>query len=182
MNRQALKETVADPTNEPTMVAKKPKPRWVWWLGSVFGLLLLAAVFSAVYGRPSARAITTKNLSQGKGIYPAIKMYAGAHQGHYPRSLLELEPVYLDAGRVELTKYFDADSRRLYDWHYFQGLSEASPATWIVLASPTDQIYEDRARRGRIVVFNDGGAAVLPAGKFDAMLAEQVKAMAAQAP
>ena len=168
---------MADSANEPVQEEKKPVPRWIWWVCGVFALALLCFLF---YGQPAERAIRTKNFLRGKSLFPAIKMYAHDHDGQYPRSLSELVPDYL--GSVETSKYQDRDSQRRFDWFYIQSLSETSPATWIVLASPTEQISGDRERRERIVIYNSGIADILPTGKFNALFAEQMKAMAAQAP
>ena len=94
------------------------------------------------------------NLAMAKGIFPALKMYAGDHGGRYPITLQELEPDYL--ANFETIRYRAPEAGRRYDWFYIQGLREDSPAHWIVLASPTDQTGTDPAHRGRIAVYNDG--------------------------
>jgi len=141
-------------------------------------LLFLGALICVVGYFNSQRPY--KNLEVAIRFLPALKAYARDHGGQYPRLLLELEPAYLpNFGRA---KYRSFESRFSYDWIYIPGLREDSPATWIVLASPTDMVKPYTSDHFRIAVFNDGHGEIIPAADFDHRLARQVKAMVAQSP
>jgi len=47
-------------------------------------IALLASIAIPVYGQAQERAARIKCLSQAKGIFPALKMFAGDHNGSYP--------------------------------------------------------------------------------------------------
>ncbi|NDC79021.1 MAG: type II secretion system protein, partial [Chitinophagia bacterium] len=47
-------------------------------------IALLASIAIPVYGTAQEKALRIKCLSQAKGIYPALKMFAGDHDGAYP--------------------------------------------------------------------------------------------------
>ncbi|HET6407078.1 MAG TPA: type II secretion system protein [Chthoniobacteraceae bacterium] len=47
-------------------------------------IALLASIAIPVYGQAQERAQRIKCLSQAKGIFPALKMFAGDHNGTYP--------------------------------------------------------------------------------------------------
>lgn len=113
----------------------------------------------------------TRNVSLVRGLYPAIKMYAGEHGGRYPPDLLEIYPRYIST--ADAVRYRDYNSGRKYDWFYVAGLTELSPAHWILVASPTEEINEDPDRRGRIVLRNDGKVEVIDADAFDRELSKQ---------
>jgi prepilin-type N-terminal cleavage/methylation domain-containing protein len=47
-------------------------------------IALLASIAIPVYGQAQEKAARIKCLSQARGIYPALKMFAGDHNGSYP--------------------------------------------------------------------------------------------------
>ncbi len=47
-------------------------------------IALLASIAIPVYGTAQEKALRIKCLSQAKGIFPALKMFAGDHDGSYP--------------------------------------------------------------------------------------------------
>jgi len=47
-------------------------------------IALLASIAIPVYGTAQEKALRIKCLSQAKGIFPALKMFAGDHDGAYP--------------------------------------------------------------------------------------------------
>ncbi len=47
-------------------------------------IALLASIAIPVYGSAQEKALRIKCLSQAKGVFPALKMFAGDHDGSYP--------------------------------------------------------------------------------------------------
>jgi prepilin-type N-terminal cleavage/methylation domain-containing protein len=47
-------------------------------------IAVLASIAIPVMGQAQERALRTKCLSQARGIFPALKMFAGDHEGSYP--------------------------------------------------------------------------------------------------
>jgi prepilin-type N-terminal cleavage/methylation domain-containing protein len=47
-------------------------------------IAVLASIAIPVFGAAQERALRTKCLAQAKGIFPALKMFAGDHQGSFP--------------------------------------------------------------------------------------------------
>lgn len=52
-------------------------------------IALLASIAIPVYGTAQEKALRIKCLSQAKGIFPALKMFAGDHDGSYPSKVNE---------------------------------------------------------------------------------------------
>lgn len=156
-------------------VQKPRRFRWLFWL-SMAGLLALAVTFPVCDGR-AERSASVVNLLNAKSIFPALKLYAGDHDGRYPMSLRELVPAYPSQEHFEKAQFRDIDSDRRYEWAYVPGLIETDPANWIILASPTDQALEDAERKTRVIVRNDGSAFLASEAKLRQELAEQLAAM-----
>ncbi|MEO8350348.1 MAG: type II secretion system protein [Chthoniobacteraceae bacterium] len=47
-------------------------------------IAVLASIAIPVYGTAQERALRTKCLAQAKGVFPALKMFAGDHDGSFP--------------------------------------------------------------------------------------------------
>lgn len=54
-------------------------------------IAVLASIAIPVYGQAQERALRTKSLAQARGIFPALKMFAGDNDGAFPSRANQLE-------------------------------------------------------------------------------------------
>ena len=135
----------------------------------LIGLLLLVGVtvFIPVYGRPCPKAQRTKFLSQMKGVFPALKMYAGDHEGKFPTQLSELEPDYILPPFFSRLYYIEEKSGNRNEPIYFPGYTDEVPPTTILIGSTL------AGGKYRITVSADGRAQVLLEAKYQELLKQQ---------
>ena len=142
------------------------------WALRTFRVLIVVLVV-LISGCAAERSPANRNLQIAKGLFYALKMYAGDHEGKYPQFLQQLVPNYLNEEQWANVMYRDPVSDRRYDWLYFAAPNDSVQISWILLASPSSQLYKDENRRQRIVVQADGVAEVVPEEKFQSRIRSQ---------
>ena len=156
------------PTPSPAEPARN-KPRGKLFRYILVGLLLLIGVtiFIPVYGRPCPKAQRTKFLSQVKGVFPALKMYAGDHEGKFPSQLSDLEPDYIQPPFFSRLFYVEEKSGIRVEPIYFSGYTDAVPPATILIGSTLS------GGKYRIAVCADGSAQVFLEAKYQELLKRQ---------
>src|SRR5688500_15910238 len=103
--------------DNPRQVAFSVTRRHIRWaVGGIIIFLVVGGIASLLFqvsGRTSEVAMRTRNVTLARSVYPAIKMYAGEHGGHYPSDLFEIYPRYISA--ADAVRYRDQSGRK-YDW------------------------------------------------------------------
>ena len=180
---------MADSENEPAAVEKRPRPRWFWWVCGVlrgiwkaaftpvtreawwtryvvYGLfaVIVVAVCIPVYSDGPGRSPQARSRAMTEWIFPALKMYAGDHDGRFPLTLWELVPHYVSEEVLDQSAYPDERWQRRYEWLYFSGATETTPANTILLASP--EIGGQRRSQYRVIIRADGSTAFVSEEAF----------------
>jgi len=89
-------------------------------------------------------------------------MYANDNDGKYPAALSELTPKYSDTNLI--LEFTDSRTKQRTPWLYRNSLTETSPASEVLLASPVATPDGKRA-----VGFNDGSVKIIPEAEFQAL-------------
>jgi hypothetical protein len=148
-------------------VPAKPRSKLLRVLLICTLLVVFAAISFPSFGGPPPNFQRTKFLSQMKGIFPAMKMYARDHGGKFPARLSELEPDYLDSTYLSKIFYAESKSGNRIEPIYFPGYTEATPHATILIGSPL------AIGKKRFVVRADGSAQLFFDTEYQALLKQQ---------
>jgi hypothetical protein len=148
--------------------AGRRKPSGKLALLIVLGFLLLISLPALIPNSgPKPEAKRTKFLSQMKGVFPALRMYADDHDGKFPALLTDLEPNYLAEGSLARLTFKDNTSGKFVEPVYFPGYTASTPPGTILLGSTLS------GGRYRVVVYADGSATVPLDAKYQELLKQQ---------
>ena len=118
-------------------------------------------------GSSVARSPRIENMVRQRSLFPAVKKYAGDHDGKFPEGLSDLPPDYISEGMIAANRFLDPKTGQLSDWIYFPGYSEASESNTIILASPVAH------GKYRILTRVDGSSIIFTDSEFPKLLKKQ---------
>ena len=120
---------------------------------------VVAGITLPVISKAREKAEAASSMNHVKQTSLALKMYALDNGGKYPAALTNLVPTYLT--NIEVLTYMGPESKKRMPLLYRSSLTDSSPSTEIILASPSPT--RDRMR---IVGMNDGSVTAMTETEF----------------
>jgi hypothetical protein len=160
---------------------RKPTRTVIWVIAIVAVLFIAAGLVLPLFQRSTGGNHRAKCISNLKQIGLAVKQYALEYEGQFPPRQSLLYPMYASATCVfqcprngRSARLSDDDIDLFSDYSLVQGVSEESPAEWIMVYC-NSAFHEGM----RPVCFVDGSAGYLQEDEFRKRLKEQLQSIEA---
>jgi len=126
---------------------------------TVFVALVAGGLFLPLSNQTAKRGATNRNLSNGRQVALAAKLFAEDRDGRFPVHLFELIPDYLTAEDLSKLRFAPPlpngeAGEPEYDWLYFGAFQTTDDPLRILMASPTATVRKDGGAK-RVVIAGD---------------------------
>ena len=134
----------------------------------VSAVAIAASISVPVFSSIQQKAKQNKELQMLRQCGLALRVWAGDNEGQYPAQI-DQEDVVADVGTDQIFRFAHPQTGEVKRPLYVAGLSDSSPASYVVIASPWIVDGE------RAVVYADGSAQIVDERLFEEQLAKTLE-------